>query len=108
MPVEIVLHPEGEVMSDEMKAIRKELYFAIGNTCTQIMKCVFNSDDAGKKNAATAAYILVQFGMRANLITEVEGSELLKLIKDDGCGCATVFKKHGHIEEAASSLVAGV
>lgn len=91
-------------MTDEMMAVRDELYFAIGNCCTQVMLCEMNQKDTEMKNAKNIGYFMCQFGVRAKLISPNEGNDLLALLKENGSGCANVFEKHGQLEQSASSL----
>ena len=87
------------------KNLRDEFYFAIGNCLTGLDAYTME----GRKQAADAAeaggFVLIQFGVRVNIITPDEGNDLLACLKKKGLGSAIVFEKHGQMDQAADAII---
>lgn len=93
-------------MTPEVQSVRKELYFAMGNCFTGAFGYAADGRIEEAKAAKNCLFVFVQFGVRAKLITAIEGNEILDCMRENGVGSHLVFEKHGHAEESADALIA--
>ncbi len=94
------------MLHEELQAVRKELYFVMGNCFVGAFGYALEGRQEEARAARDGIFLLVQFGARAKLLTAAEGNELLECIKNDGLGYHLLFWKHGHADESADALVA--